>query len=140
MYNVYFRNDPRENNISVLAPISFSKNITIAIQPEAGECGSAVMGQIELAKFLKAFPWVKTINSAVANRTVANELNLTYSSCEYASQDHTVIVIRKSNETYIDNGILETCYIIGVGDCKNIETVERFIMATMAQVNNATID
>jgi hypothetical protein len=140
VYNVYFRNDPRNNNIPINTNLSLSKKVSISLNDEVYLCEDMILGQSEIGKFISAFPFVKNISTGVANATTAKELNLTQITCKNATKDNTVIIIRKSEDSSIELGEKENCYLLNVGKCQYLETVERYIIGAMAQINEKPID
>jgi hypothetical protein len=50
-----------------------------------------------------------------------------------------VLIIRKSDIPSIAAGNKSGCYFLNVGDCQYLETVERYIMGAMAQINNVSL-
>lgn len=138
-YNFYLRNNPKTNDIPFNAEISLSSKPLVSLDPEAGSCQTATMGQVELGKFLRAFPWVEEVKSGVTDQSTASELGVSYITCRSASEDQTVFIIQKSETPSIEYGSQVGCYVLNVGECRNIETVERFIVGTMAQVNGVEL-
>jgi len=136
-YNIYLRNDPRENEIPIeadLRKINSINNITFSLEPDAGECYGAIIAQTEIGKFFGA-PKRFNITSAVNDKETAKTLNLTYAGCENANKNQTVIIIKKSETPSIKQGDNSYCYLINVGECENIKTIERFIMGFLAQLS-----
>lgn len=138
-YNFYQRVDPRENNISINTLLSLSKNISVSLEQNASRCGSVMAAQVELGKFVGVFPWVKEVNSGVFDEDVSTATNLTRITCKDANPDQSVYIIRASEIASIEKGERENCFYLNVGNCRNLETVERFIVASIAQINNKTI-
>lgn len=135
VYNVYFRNDPRENTIPINTNLSLSNNVSISLNDNVDLCEDMILGQSEIGKFISAFPFVKKINTGVVNSTVAKELNITQITCKNASIDNTVIIIQKSEIPSVELGNNENCYMLNIGNCQYLETVERYIIGAMAQIN-----
>lgn len=139
-YNFYQRTDPRENNISVNTLLSLSKNISVSLEKNASQCGSVMAAQVEFGKFVGIFPWVKQVNSGVFDADIANATGLTRITCKDANPDQSVYIIQSSDIPSVEKGEKENCFYLNVGNCKNLETVERFIVASIAQINNKTIN
>jgi hypothetical protein len=140
VYNVYMRNDPRKNMIPINTNLSLSKNVAVSLNDEVHLCSDMILGQSEIGKFISAFPFVKNISSGVVNATVAKENNFSQFTCENASIDTTVIIIQKSEKPSIELGENNNCYLINIGECQYLETVERFIISAMAQINGKPLD
>jgi hypothetical protein len=140
LHNIYFRTDPRKNNISInVDDLSLSGKISISLSPGVEECKSLVLANPQLANFLQSFPFVETLNSGVSDAEMAKALNVSLITCQNASNDSSVIIIQKSDTPSIERGDRDGCHILNVGDCQYLETIERYTMAIIAQVNNASI-
>ena len=137
-YNLYLRNDPRKNNISINTKFSFNKKIIFSLEPAAGNCYEASLAQVELGKFLRIFPWVREVEGAVNDEEIAKAMNLSYATCEHANENQTIIIVRKSDYPSIGKE-KENCYYINVGNCENVKAAERFIIGVIAQINNVKV-
>lgn len=135
VYNVYFRTDPRENNISLNTNLSLSRKVSVALNNDVNLCEDMVLGQSEIGKFISAFPFVKNISTGVVNSTIAKQYNVSQISCNNASEDNTVLIIQKSETPSIELGSKQNCYLLNIGECQYLETVERYIIGAMAQIN-----
>jgi len=147
-YNIYLRNDPRENNISVIngLKIRFWPEIIISTSPEVAVCPSAGRITGDLGMFVSAFPWVTNVTGAVNNQTVAEEQNLAFANCTTGVADYnkTIIMIKKFNE----EGILPAtrilkeenvnCYVIYAGECENVLAIEKFMIEVLGHMPTAT--
>jgi hypothetical protein len=139
-YNFYLRTDPRTNNISVNTEIILSKNVSVSLEKNASKCLTVMGAQMEFGKFVGVFPWVEQVNSGVFDKDIANATDLTRITCDDASFDQSVYIVRASETASIEAGEKPNCFYLNVGNCQNIETVERFIVASIAQINNKTIN
>jgi len=141
VYNIYLRHDPRKNQIPLETNLSLSKKISISLNDGAASCTDAMLGQMELGKFFSAFPFVnKNITTGFYNASLAKEFNISPITCDNASKDHTVLIIQKSQTPSIESGSAENCYVLNIGECKYLETVERYIVGAMAQVNSKPLE
>ncbi len=138
-YNMYFRTDPRKNNIPINTNITLSKNISISYEEKAFACRSAILGQSLMGQFFYAFPWVKVVNTALIDPALAKAENLSQITCTNASADHSVFVFQTSENASIEAGDKENCYVINVGNCQNIEAAERLVIGAIAQINEVKI-
>jgi hypothetical protein len=138
-YNVYLRTDPRKNQIPINTNIGISSNVTVSLEPEATFCQSAILGQSLIGQFLSAFPWVKNVDVASNNAEIAKAQNWSYATCNVSNQDHTVFIIQKSEAPSIEKSERDNCFIVNVGECQNIETVERLVVGTLAQISGVKI-
>lgn len=139
IFNVYFRTDPRKNNIPINTNISFSKEVAVTFGDDVQYCKDLMLAQISFTQFIKAFPFVKNMSSGAVTNETAKLYNISQFDCKNASSDRAVIIIQKSENTSIVSGDRNNCFVLNVGDCKYLETTERFIMGAMAQVNGKTI-
>lgn len=139
VYNAYFRTDPRDNDIPINTNFSFNKKVVVSLGDDVQFCEDMMLGQIGITQFIRAFPFVKNVTSGVTNITTAKMYNATQINCANASSNQTVIIIQKSTNASIDLGDKRDCFVLNIGNCKYIETVERFIMGSMAQVNEVKI-
>jgi len=141
IYNVYLRHDPRKNEIPLNTNLSLSNKISISLNDGATSCEDAMLGQIELGKFFSAFPFVnKNITTGFYNASLAKEFNISPITCDNASKDHTVIVIQRSETPSIEMGEKDNCFVLNVGNCKYLETVERYVIGAMAQINGKSLN
>ncbi len=141
VYNVYLRTDPRKNEIPLNTNLSLSKRVSISLNEGASGCEDVMVAQTELGKFLGAFPFVnKNITTGFYNASTAIEYNLAHITCKNASKDNTVLIIQKSETPSIESGDTENCYILNIGECKYLETVERYVVGAMAQVNSKPLE
>jgi hypothetical protein len=140
VYNAYFRTDPRKNDIPVNTNFSFNKKVIISLGDDVQFCEDMMLGQIGISQFIRAFPFVKNVTSGVTNLSIAKMYNSTQINCINASSNQTVIIIQKSTNASIDLGDKQNCFVLSIGNCKYIETIERFIMGSIAQVNEKSIN
>lgn len=138
-YNFYFRTDPRQNNISVNTDLGLSRRVLLSLSPGVEECKSIVLAQPQLANFIRSFPHVKELTSGVNNASVAKTINAPFVNCQNASAGTTVIIIQKSDKPSIDAGNASNCFVLNVGDCQYLETIEKYMMALAAKTNNVSI-
>jgi hypothetical protein len=139
LYNSYFRTDPRKNNISVNTTLSLSKKVFISLSPGVEECKNIALAQPQLANFIVSFPFVKNLTSGVNDLNVSKALKIPLITCKNASADSTVMIIQMSDVPSIETGNNSDCFILNVGKCQYLETVERYMMSAMAQINNISI-
>jgi hypothetical protein len=135
VYNVYLRNDPRENNIPINTNLSLSQKVSISLNDNVNLCEDMMLGQSELGKFVSAFPFVKNVTAGVNNVSVAKEYNVPQITCKDASKDNTVLVVQMSELPSIESGDKDNCYLINIGQCQYLESTERYVIGAMAQIN-----
>ncbi len=135
VYNVYFRNDPRNNNIPINTNLSLSQKVSISLNDNVHLCEDMMLGQAELGKFIPAFPFVKNVTAGVYNASVAKEYNVSQITCKNASKDNTVLIVQMSDTPSIEMGEKDNCYLLNIGQCQYLETTERYVIGVMAQIN-----
>ncbi len=140
IFNTYFRTDPRDNHIPIETNLTLGKNVVVSFGEDVQYCKDIMIGQIGLTQFIRAFPFVKNVSSGATTDEVAELYNISKFDCKNASMDRTVIIIQKSENASIVSGSKNNCFILNVGDCKYLPTVERFVMGAMAQINEKSID
>lgn len=133
-YNVYFRTDPRKNEIPVNTNFTLSKNVSIGLSKDVERCSDFILSQSEIGKFIGVFPWIQNLDSGIIEKEKAQELGLEQINCSKANKDNTVFLYKLSDTPSVDLES-ENCFVLNIGDCKSLETTERFIIATMAQIN-----
>ncbi len=138
IFNLYLRKDPRSNNIPINTNFSLSKDVIIAFEPGLEKCDKAIVGQSVMTQFVSSFPWVEKVSGAVSNVTYAEEFKINFANCSNATEDKTIILARMSESPSIEREG-ENCYILNVGDCKYLETSERYIIGVIAQINEVKI-
>jgi len=146
-YHVYFRTDPRENEIPVIdgskgyqmisnaVPyLDFQYNVYISSDVNLGECGGkAAVANQNLRNFFAAQS--KHVRGAINNETFAKEKAIPFANCTNLPKDTVVILTKSDGEPYIEKRNAN-CYVLHVGDCENIKTVEAFILAYIKQLRN----
>lgn len=135
-YNMYLRNDPRENNIPVnVSQIGFERNVILSLDDSSDECSGVTRAGADLAMFVSAFPFVTNVTGALTNQTKAEELGLQYADCgsDNSNENKTIIIFQKGESARVveDNG----CYIINFGDCEVSKSIERFQLEILDQLN-----
>ena len=135
--NLWLRNDPRTNNLP--SDINFTKEkiaskVIISFTDDLMECSNraTIVPQLSQA-FGTGLPWTTT-SGAVANKTTAELLNLTYATCEDAKEDTSVILIQKGEESKVFSN--EGCYVIQYGECADaVKASEKLILELIRQLN-----
>ncbi len=129
-YNLYLRNDPRQNNILLTGKaidngIEFTKeqNVYLSVNPEGlTQCEYGRVGISTLASFL-ADNQLKVVGAA-SNKTLAKEANVKYATCELFPDD-IVINLQAANKTEILHDS-KNCYFINIANCEIVPAVEKF--------------
>jgi hypothetical protein len=135
VYNAYFRTDPRKNNISLgETSFGFFSNAIISLDVDSEDCGGAnVIGNKMLGEFLTSLNI--QVSGALNDEETAEELNLSFADCSSSAIGRNVFLVKKSEEPSIErDSVHDSCYLINVGNCENIKTVERFISGVLLQI------
>jgi hypothetical protein len=134
-YNNYFRFDPRENDIEVnVRDYTIEKKVWISNGDDYLTCKNAIISNSQLGQFFSAFD--REVEGSVTNEEIAKDLNLTQIDCPNANIEQSVIILKKSEVPGIfQNETFPGCYMINVGDCKNVQSVERFLLGIIEEVS-----
>lgn len=128
--NVYFRIDPRKNDVPVNATILFKngKSILASIDgPSLAGCQDSTIPVATLAQFFGNNFF--NVTYGTTSREEADERNQTYITCnEYP--DKTVVLLQGADETSIAQAG-ENCYHINVNQCQLQEAVEKFVIRSI---------
>lgn len=141
MYNVYLRNDPRNNKLVVdkNVKLSFDPEVVISTRPNAAECTNAARLNGDLSGFLSAFPTIKNVSGAVHDKNLSKEWGIPYADCTM-SENKTIIVIQKSVPGELSFGMspvsdTDNCYILDIGECENTEAIEGLIIEMIRELD-----
>ncbi len=138
-FNLYLRHDPRKNDIPINATFRLSNNVSIGFEKGAIRCPDAVLGQSLMGQFFGSFPTVKEIEVGMINYTDARDNSLPQITCKNASASNKVFIIQKSETPSITLGENSNCFVLNVGNCKDLETIERYVVGSIAQINQVSI-
>lgn len=127
-YNLFLRNDPRENNVSVDGSFKeFKIGGFVSISPEVDMCrGDVSRVMLDLGSFLELGLGVQKVWAATSSFEVHNETGRAYATCN--TKYRTVIMIEKGEPEVIQSSENPFCYTIRVRDCEDIEPVEKFMI------------
>ncbi len=129
-YNLYLRNDPRYNNVSVEGDkVLFNKNVESYLSVDSLNlevCPYSILGVGNLAGFLTQNEVI--INGGNLDPDAANVTGQEYVTCANHS-NRKVIELKEGDETGIKiNG---NCYEIIVNNCDVMQAIERFQIQTI---------
>lgn len=129
-YNLYLRNDPRTNNVSVEGKVSFEKPYVYVTFDSSypSYCSDSTQSAVDLGLFLTQNQI--TVFNGLMNETEARESGQKHYSCDSLSNSVEVIELKGGNETkVVVNG---NCHEIIVGpDCRIQEAEEKFKLETL---------
>ncbi|MBD3253314.1 hypothetical protein GF386_06275 [Candidatus Pacearchaeota archaeon] len=140
-YRINFRNDPRDIEKIQLSPrikkegLKFLKENTvyISLDPSMNPCEDNSVAMFTLGNFLNDSGLA--VKSSFTNKSFAEESRFPYKTCRDSSRN-TVIIIKSSNETFI-NQERTNCYEIIYKDCEIQQAVERFILEVIEDYMNS---
>ena len=135
--NLWLRNDPRENNVPSKVDFLEDKiatNVVITFTDDLMECSGRALIVPQLSQaFGIGLPWTTT-SGAVANQTTAENLNLTYATCDNTNDDTSVIIIQKGEQSKVYSE--EGCYIVQYNECSEaVKVSEKLILELIRQLN-----
>ena len=96
-------------------------------------CKYSILAASTLSLFLNSVG--AEVTSGNLNKTDAERMNVTHIDCD--SLDYNGIIFKQGEVSNIEKD--RECYIINVGDCKSVETTERFILGVYAHSHNIRI-
>ncbi len=134
IYNIYLRNDPRTNNVSVEGDFNiFRSKGFIALESSFENCrGEGVRVMADLAAFLRSGVGVTNLDVATTNLNFAKESGRTFADCS-TPKDVTVIKIQKGDGSWIyQDEENPFCYTINVDTCDDIKPVEKFMIEAIS--------
>ncbi|MBS3091942.1 hypothetical protein J4466_00830 [Candidatus Pacearchaeota archaeon] len=141
-FKLALRNDPRELSVPIEGKLKFiTSNLTyVSIDRESGilGCSDSTIALSSLGIFMNNMKII--IKSAVTSQNASVELNKTIVTCNN-SLDNTVLIITAGNESKIfQDKNNSNCYTLSVNNCEIVPVIERFEVATIAEVNDEDID
>jgi hypothetical protein len=137
VHNIYFRNDPRRNNIPIeVSEYSFYKNIIITSSPEVLKCEKQILVTDALAQITLAMPYYnKEVRTAVNDMEEANKTKQLYATCENKPEKTTIIQVEMGDKAKIMQDLDNRCYRIVIDDCNNnLLVAERFILEILKRL------
>ena len=135
-YNLYLRNNPKENNVPVYGKILYPANKIILIGVNGTgltNCNNSIIAVAELSEFLTGnFISIKG-GSVEQNQSISN--NTTQISCE-KYPENPVIIMQSGNETKVER-TNENCYVISAANCEILKATEKFIVQSLIEIRKA---
>ena len=134
IYNIYVRNDPRTNNVSVEGEFNiFRSEGFISLGSGFENCrGEGVRVMADLSAFLRAGVGVRTLDVATTNLSFSKESGRTFADCS-TPKDITVVKIQKGGGSWISQDEENPfCYTINVDTCDDIMPVEKFMIESIS--------
>ena len=137
-YNLWLENNPKKNNIKVNASFKILPSVILSMDNESVNCSYMNLALAKMTSFLINAGNVE-VTSAVADKELAKQYNVSFANC-YSANGRTVFLFEKSDTPEIvQDKYVPGCYRVRVGNCENIETTERLIVAIIAQRNKVAL-
>jgi hypothetical protein len=138
-FNLFFRSDPRENDVSSDINISFNPEIIISQSERVMECKNSILVSSGLGEIGAMFPFfVEKVSGAMSSKAEANKWGVPFANCS-SEEGKTVVVVRMSEngESSINvDSENPDCYLLNVGKCEeNVLVKERFFLEIVSQLN-----
>jgi hypothetical protein len=137
-YNLYLRNDPRDNNVSVNGTIEFPENLRVYIGVNGTgitDCPTASRDLGTLGGFFANN--LIQIKPGTLDENESETSNMTYVSCE-KFPDRAVIRIFSGEETKIFKSE-NNCYNIQISDCRTLDAIEKFEIQSLLDAKARSI-
>ncbi len=130
-YNLYLREDPRENEVPVKGRIIYdSRRVYLSVNTsELNTCSDSAVGVGTLTSFL-GLNGLK-VKSASPDPVKAVEFNVTYADCT-TNQEDMVIILQAGAESLVEK-IEDRCFVLTVQNCTVIPVIEKFMVESVAQ-------
>lgn len=134
-YNLYLRNDPRKNKVSVDGEFkSFRYGGFISLSQEFEACrGEVSRVMVDLGSFLRSGLGMKRIDVATSDAEFSLESGTRYANCySYDSFDRSVFMLDVGENRVVQDDVNRFCYRIYVNDCNDILAIEKFMTEIVA--------
>ena len=131
-FNTFLRNDPRENEVETVGSFTdYKVGAIISMSPEVDKCrGELSRVMLDLGSFLKQGIGIRQLDVGSTNKSVAENLNRQYTTCE-SVKDRTVVIVELGEPKVVQDDENKECYTIYASDCQDIAGVEKFIVKTV---------
>lgn len=135
-FNLWFRIDPRKNNISTNITFQdFRRKVIISSDYNSTKCNKAVLGTALLGQFFGAGK--REVIGAINNKNPDLRGINPFANCSNSSESRSIIIIEMSETPEIVNDAnFADCYHIKVGNCENVAATEKFVLAVLKQFNS----
>ena len=136
-YNIYLRNDPRENVVGVDGRLDDFQSIGyVAWDEEINGCkGELSRAMYDLTAFLKQGVGVRSVGGAASSLEYANSSGMEYVDCDI--EDRTIVIIGFGDESkVVKDKENKVCYTIYVEDCEDVLGIEKFMTQAVEDWNS----
>jgi hypothetical protein len=129
IYNIYLKNDPRENNVTTKGVFDkFKYGVVISTSPEFDSCrGDASRVMRDLGAFMREGFGAGPLESGSTDEEVAVGSERRFATCD-SIDDRTVIIVERGYNFVAQDVDNPNCYIVSIGDCNDASPVEKFML------------
>lgn len=135
-YNLYLRNNPKENSVPVYGKILYPANKIILIGINGTgltNCNNSIIAVAELSEFLTGNLISIKGGNVEQNQSMSN--NTIQISCD-KYPENPVIIMQSGNETKVER-TTENCYVISAANCEILKATEKFIVQSLIEIRKA---
>ncbi|MBU2576803.1 MAG: hypothetical protein KKF50_03705 [Nanoarchaeota archaeon] len=132
-YNVYLRNDPRENDVYTEGDFRYFKvggYLSWGEDIESCRGGQVLRAASDLTSFVRTGVGVGNIANAGLTPEFAEKLGFPFVNC-LTTPNRTVILLEMGEPSVIQSGHNPYCYIVTIRDCESVKPIEKFIIKTL---------
>ena len=132
MFNVFFRGDPRENDVRTEGTFNkFKRGGIVSFSPEVDECrGELGRVMLDLGSFLREGVGVGSIETGYIDSVLAIENEKRYATCDRVN-DRSLVIVKIGEPAVVQNESYSYCYTIYAKDCDDVSSVEKFMIKTI---------
>ncbi|MEK6928861.1 MAG: hypothetical protein AABW65_02820 [Nanoarchaeota archaeon] len=139
-YNLYLRNNPKKNNVSINGEIAYPRGTYVYLAINTSnllQCPNLLRDIHSLSSFLHDNLAYSNIGllSGVPDEQQAVENNITHVSCE-TYPNNVVITLQSGSETKIEK--IENCHIVSISQCQTTEAIEKFEVKSILDAKRRT--
>jgi len=131
-YNVWLRNDPRENNIPVEGVFdTFKYGGIVSFDKTIEECRGEIARRVfDLGHFLRVGVGIGILEPATTDFEVSQLKNISHINCSL-NLNKTIIILEEGETSVFKDSQNHFCYVIRIKDCEDVLGIEKFIVKTI---------
>ena len=139
-YNLYLREDPRENDVPVEGELNkFKYGGIVSISPEVDVCrGEASRALFDLSAYLRQGIGLEELESATTDKFVSLDEDRRYAVCDNVN-DRTLVVVEVGESKVVQDDDNPYCYTIYIEDCEDIRSIEKFMSQSLEDFNEVRV-
>ena len=128
-YNLYLKNDPRENDVPTEGVFDkFKYGLIVSTSPEFDLCrGDASRVMRDLGAFMIDGLGTESPKAGSTDEDVANSSERLFATCD-SIENRTILIIERGDNFVVQDGENVNCYVISVEDCDDASAVEKFML------------